>query len=290
MILRHLLSSFFLYLICFQIGAAEPSAYVDMKSYPSSFINGTVNVITGVYSEGVVETLVPGPTPLKVARYYSSHPRRGWIHGDFDTVDSFPKNRIYAHDPSGALTVYSDSSPTAWKYCRVRKFQIDLQKHKTLLTNCARGEISAKTNLKNTYVEAENGILRLFFPDASVKVYGKAPCIKNLPPKNNFQRLKHHFPTNNRIEYEYNNMMDLIKVLAKRESDDGLQTFLTHLDGNYRHLHSIKGSNHRWIQYDLPDVCGVKTLTHVSSSEGPDVSYFYDNCPSKRVVHPIIWH
>src|ERR1700733_15247533 len=162
----------------------EPKSLVNLEAEPSSVIHGCVNAITGDYVEFNTDLVVPGIEPLIIQRNYQSSKNGGnfgygWSTNhscrldmelsdypstperERDTPDRrerptrdramrYADNREYIlefHDEMGSITPFKGTKSG---------FKINDEAFKKGVTNCAAGEISARTNHKNTRLITHN--------------------------------------------------------------------------------------------------------------------------------------
>lgn len=158
----------FFVLVCFsrflRIEAAdqpegeEAASVATLEGLPSSIVNGSVCVITGDFTDSVLDLIMPGPEPLVLSRNYSSGDQEGsygvgWNSNHVDKMKYLPGRwddkscwLCQLVQPSGASFNYTHEDHKDNKY----KALLDLRFRKPKgLSNCAGGEISGRTNLKN---------------------------------------------------------------------------------------------------------------------------------------------
>lgn len=129
---------------------------------PETNIYG-VNVINGEYHFSVVDFYLPGSDPLVLQRSYStgSTQRRaffeGWTHNLCSRIEEFRsekhKHAISRGSLSGEIPFSVRSNPNGSfrnHHCKLNKAVL-----RKGVTNCGMGEISGRTNLKNSMIDLE---------------------------------------------------------------------------------------------------------------------------------------
>lgn len=163
-----LLHIFHLFCICTLVFASSTvvadeedhvPSIASTSGMPSSLVNGSVCAITGEYVESELDMVLPGPEPLILRRIYSSnndtcahfydawqlaHPSSLTIDRTRQMQDGHERKRYLAHllEPSGSELLYHGKI----EHKGLNKQEFLPPKG---LTNCAAGEISARTNLRN---------------------------------------------------------------------------------------------------------------------------------------------
>lgn len=139
-----------------------PSSLATTNGLTSSVVNGCVSVISGDYVENYADIVIPGVEPILITRSYCSGDNsqgvylRSWRMG-YPTLLSYedndcdiPNNRIklkaHVAEEFGGTLSYENVFITK-KEPAVMTLPLKLRKG---LTNCAGGEVSAKTNPKQT--------------------------------------------------------------------------------------------------------------------------------------------
>jgi RHS repeat-associated protein len=131
---------------------------VNFESEPSSVVAGKVCVITGDYVESHVDFASAGIDSFVLHRTYSDSRRRAGAIGGYWALNHH--GRIVEHFDNGKLeTFFQDEKGGSMQYStkyykptEMNKLAVHEESLKKGVTNCADGEISGKTNYKNTLV------------------------------------------------------------------------------------------------------------------------------------------
>ncbi|SCA62460.1 Uncharacterized protein SCG7109_AA_00490 [Chlamydiales bacterium SCGC AG-110-M15] len=274
---------------------------MDLLSAPSAFVNGSVNTISGTYCESHTDFIVPGPTPIQVTRTYSTGVRHtslsgGWSSGQLCYLQSYRAQNIEAtrrgRNPPIPGTIIAENAMGAalvyfTKDTRLSaNMEMHVPAHVRGLTNCTGGEISGRTNCKNSRVDEERGDCSIIAADGSRRVYETIESRLNKSRPGERQLVKEEQTNGNTLEYSYNEMRNLTKIVSKAKGSEKEQTYLKH-QANFSQnpkSYEVKGSNGRWAQYFLGEsplahkgtVTLARPIKKVVSSDGPTVHYTYD--------------
>lgn len=174
--MNHLLTKISLFLfatiLCLFVHGETPSDDDILKSSqnPLASIYGVpetnvlgVNVINGEYHFSVVDFYLPGSDPLVLQRSYStgSTQRRaffeGWTHNLCSRIEEFRSGKHKRAISRGSLSGEIPFSVRADPNGSFRNHHCKLNKQvlKKGVTNCGMGEISGRTNLKNSIIDLE---------------------------------------------------------------------------------------------------------------------------------------
>lgn len=125
----------------------------------SGLVNDSVNIITGSFSVGYTDIIIPGPEPLTFDRFYSSNNcnyeglLNNWYHSHRSTLY---KDQDKNTNWQGKYTDFFGSSIILTCKKKSNKFQIDTKENGMGLTNTTGGVISGKTNVKNCTFEQKS--------------------------------------------------------------------------------------------------------------------------------------
>ncbi|MFT4552391.1 MAG: hypothetical protein ACI9S8_001016 [Chlamydiales bacterium] len=188
----------FLIVLClarnFDIYSDAPSTPVfTMNNVPGAIVNGSVNIITGDYCENSNDLVLDGPEPLDFNRFYSNAYKcfgslgYGWFSNHSYREPEF--------DSTGAFI---------------------LGKNYKGLTNCASGEISGRTNLKN-YQDNPFGVgQKIIRGDGGERFFKNWPrtLLPNSHEYASGPRLHYETkPSGNKVSYLYDPYGKLIKMI-----------------------------------------------------------------------------
>ena len=257
----------------------DPYELAAFGGEPSSIIGGCVSAISGDYFFSDDTLIVKGYEPIHLQNRYISRsgkkPDAGW--GFFENhliaqlqVMKSPMGKIYylaLPDKSGVKLVYTDNLMSQSKKERL---QFNLLGTSGGLTNCSKGEISARLNLKNNVVYRDSNDLKQIIvegADGSKRCYR---CKESLKFEQSLKEYKvdqktvsfylswESLPNGNCIQYEYAQIHRkwLLESITTK-SNDGKQIFAwVMFEYNYPdrdHLFSIKAitSDNQILQYSL---------------------------------------
>ncbi len=183
-----------------------PDTLANIEAEPSSFAHGCVNVITGDYTENECDIVIPGVDPLVLNRFYTSGnstfsrtPSTGWCfnhHGylSMDIIEQTDTVSRYSYDfcnHHGSFIQFKEQEQHG--ALKVNKSLFDKG-----ITNCGGGEISARSNLKNTKVFRQANDIRAV--DGAGTDYTFTP-FKTCYKTRKIQEIK--LPSQSRFSYSY---------------------------------------------------------------------------------------
>lgn len=139
----------------------EPREVATTEGLPSSLVNQSVCVISGEYTDSVLDVMIPGPEPLMVSRIYTSFSsRKPWSFNHYDNLilgdvlyEGKPSYVIAFRQPSSAQLDYIFEKKEGFQKLKKIPFKLIIPKG---LTNGA-SILSGKTNVKNQTLH--------FYPD-----------------------------------------------------------------------------------------------------------------------------
>ena len=81
----------------------EPQDVATTEGLPSSLVNESVCVITGEYTDSILDLVIPGPEPLTLNRVYTSFSGKSpWSFNNCDRL--ILENVFYNHSPSHLIS------------------------------------------------------------------------------------------------------------------------------------------------------------------------------------------
>jgi RHS repeat-associated protein len=268
------------------------------EGLPSSTVNGCVDAISGIYFDHEVDLIVPGPEPILVERYYASTLPRGWRDNvsssfflepqDFDKGKGRYKTMFARYFEPTAHTVdcYGGTSNRKEKL----SVQVDFNKTKGI-TNCGRGEISGKTNLKNIRIHYDSNPKNhnaTITDGANEEKTFKERC-------NSFFISSLKRSNGNKLEYTYDKNVPYLVSKVKASSPSNLS--FGHVE--YHHLPEkqfeknlsldIVGSDGRKVNYKYILFEDKKNERHlylqsVQKPSAPNVTYEYEKIPKTNLA------
>ncbi|QVL57783.1 MAG: RHS repeat protein [Simkaniaceae bacterium] len=286
----------------------DPYELAAFGGEPSSIIGGCVSAISGDYffSEDVL--VVKGYEPIHLQNRYISRkgdlPLGGWNFWGNHIVAQLhvmmsPMGKAYhleLPDRSGVKLVYSDNLMSSSKK---ERFRFNLIGAPGGLTNCSRGQIGARLNLKNNRVYRDSHDLKQIIVDSADGSKRCYRCKESLKFEEPLKGLKldqktvpfylswEILPNGNRIKYKYVQIHGtwLLESITTKSSD-GKQVFAwVRFEYNYpdrEHLFWIKSitSDNQVLEYSLdPHQKNNGTrfwlLKNVLSPSKPNESYHY---------------
>ncbi len=254
---------------------------------PDSIVDG-VSVIHGDYSEREIDLVVPAPDPLVLSRYYSSidvpgvAAFGGWrffpqcyltvqedLSGKSYSTSEGMFTRTYAlvGSAEGSVLTYSGwVIKTSSKTCI---FKIDAEVDALGLSNNARGQIRAWTNLKNDelHFNPKNNTFELRLCSGGKRFYTKHAFIE--PHLLDYEIL----PSGNKVFYEYDSQGRLTLIKATNSSE---ATILGWIQIQYGTEVQVMTSNGKALSYLFEQTSsGSVVLTQVIRPTQPSITYQY---------------
>ncbi|MFS8562830.1 MAG: DUF6531 domain-containing protein [Rhabdochlamydiaceae bacterium] len=162
--------AFLLLLLTASIHGNAASSFAITESLPAAIAAGSVNVITGDHYFTEEDIVVQGAFPLRIPRTYISS-SKSWKHFShffayfgteyYRECESDDQDRvrwiIEITEPNGTVLVFEGSPYGNQKKKHPIMFYLQSDRFNQGLTNTGKGEISARTNLKNVRIEMESG-------------------------------------------------------------------------------------------------------------------------------------
>ena len=253
-------------------------------------VNGCVNVISGEYQESHTDFAMPGAIPLNVQRYYCSGGCRkhsflyGWQLSHGAKLLSYRSK----HDHDCAVLKGSDRHGIQFKG---RRHQHELacpdSFFRKSVSNCAFGEISAKTNLKNDRLHKSQGQYELLAADQTCYRFAKSSHDPEREKGTHGYRLEEmELPDGSSYRYKYGQTFGMPTSigLINRKGDKiaGLKlesnpnqfrfqikpelTFVTSTGEKICYKFALYGNNHK----------KRAILSEVHSPHAPKIKYFYE--------------
>jgi RHS repeat-associated protein len=178
---------FTLLIQCIYLNAESWNSVTVFEGEPSANICDAVNVITGDFFISEQDIVVPGLEPIQLPRIYlSSHSeseRSGWQYPWLSYLEYYgiPDAKFkrcglaVLTDHNGATLYYSTKTKKGKSYRNHKPghFHISTRTSQTALTNSGKGDLSGRSNWRNTEITLpkDSDIMYLHFGDGSVRSY-----------------------------------------------------------------------------------------------------------------------
>jgi hypothetical protein len=239
-----------------EVDVERPSSLTNLESEPSTLINGTVNVISGDFTNSDTDMILPCAEPLALQRcYQSSDPNTGslcksWNYNHFGMLTEGKRKgkhdkKIYTANILGAY-----GSQISYEEQDKNRYCISILCVEKGLTNISQGMISGRTNSRNERLDynkdAKQWVLTTGGGDRSV--------FEKIKKMDTFLLKKEKKANGNSIDYEYDKINRLSKVTTKNREGTSLASY----SYNYR---KTSGSKYRFV-CDLTSH-DHKTVTYV---------------------------
>ena len=255
---------------------------------PASLVEN-VSTIHGDYTEVEVDLTVAAPDSLILSRFYSSRDTiqtatlGGWRFNPhcFLSIRKDPKGKAYttgegkfeytyvfAGTPEGSILTYVGwHNPSSQKNRTL--FKIDVEEKTLGLTNTARGNINAWTNLKNNelYFNSQNNSFELVLSSGGRRFYVKHPSV-------DLYLLKLEvLPSGNKIFYTFDDRGQLVLIKETNAQEKKVLGWIKIEYGDGVHIDTSEGKT---VDYCFQqDASGHTLLSQVIRSDKPSLSYQY---------------
>ncbi len=276
---------------------------LDFHGFPSSIVNGCVNVMSGEYQETATDFTLPGAMPLNMQRYYCGGKSErhsflyGWqlSHGAkllcYKTKYRHDCAILKGSDRHGAL--YRGRYHDKCLSCPDSFF-------KKGVTNCSLGEICAKTNFKNDLLFKDHGVLSLQTADHTNYLFTESPHdLEKENRKTHAYRLdKLELPDGNSYQYKYSKSFGMPTAISQYNRK-GVKTcglklknkptnFVFQKNPSLTYVTSTKEQiTYRFHLYGNPKKKRA-ILSEVHSPHSPTINYAYetvrDHYNRKRLI------
>lgn len=253
---------------------------------PASLIEG-VSTIHGDYSELEIDLIVPGPDPLILSRFYSSHDTLAsghfggwrflskcilWVHKDpkgktYSTAEgNFDRVYVRVGTDEGSILTY-----LGWKNTtnpRTKSlYTVDIDGEVFNLANTARGAPHSWTNQKNNQLYSQGDRFELILANQGRRDYLKHPS------KDFYLLEKETLPSGNKIFYEYDQEGRPILIRMTNAKEEKL---LSWIKIHYGKTTTVETSDKKGIQYHFDeDSFHRPLLTQVTRTHKPSITYQY---------------
>nr|NGX50660.1 putative deoxyribonuclease RhsB [Chlamydiota bacterium] len=304
----------FLFLILYPLTifslSHDPYELATLGGDPSSLIGGCVSAISGDYFFHKDTLVVRGHEPIRLRSSYISHRGResgaGWNFWPNHLVATLEIHRNFMRvayvldmpEKMGIHLIYGDA-PRKRKKGNREHYYFSLVGSPGGLTNCARGEIGARMNLRNNVVyrdfndpkqiivDGADGSKRCYRCKRSLEFDKLTSTSEIITEQVPFYLTWEKLPNGNMVYYLYEKIHGRILLSSIRTSDFLRQHTYAYLYFNYnfpdkKHLFnlSLRGSDEQRARYHFDPHQknkGVRfwLLKKIENSERPDETYEY---------------
>lgn len=279
--------------------AINYNAITNFEGEPSNYVHN-VDITTGNYCESVVDLVVPGAEPLVVQRFYSSdNTSNSYIYSNGicgavfftnygSTLATFPSDdervkKVYLKELNGNVCHFQGKVDYQ---LNCYKMHIDPVSYKHGHTNCGKGLISGRTNIKN---------IRAFYdtPTDELEMRTHAQVIYGSGKKREFvdnRETRDHLPNGNSIIFEYDDKKNLRKVKSLNSLGKKIASLnYPAPDFNYKKSveWEITTNDNRFVRYKLKRSDNGYWLEEVTTSDGPKVKYKWEDWRNGAVIKKV---
>lgn len=231
--MKYSISALFV-LLCMGLAAVDNTS-LDVD--PSAIVHSSVNAMTGDLFVSEVDLTVKGHEPIHLKRLFVSHtPKGAWgywdLHPYLQLQFHTEEGRALVPLSSGTVLTYYSPSNTEQALQKV-VFQPKLPIGQICgIANSSRGELSARTNIKNMQVHllTDQQEFRVYDPNGTERCYGLSKTeggggalrLFKLQGSHfsNFHLLWEKLPNGNRIFYSYNKENQLTEIKTTNPQGD----------------------------------------------------------------------
>lgn len=259
---------------------------------PSSFINGSVNAITGDYHETQTDLIIPGPEPLVYQRSYVSSFNGigslscGWNIYHFGLIQFLDDHRSKAHcdvwDRGGGIAHFSGRISNS----KSTILSISPEVLNKSITNSSSYELSGNRNIKNSSVtltkhrDAANNEATFVLGDGTKRFYKRS----FYTALTIFDMTREEHPNGNQLLYEYNKSkydprIEKVK-LANKHNNKLSWLSISYTDQSQM---TVTACDNRQVRYDFIRYEGSEKeharyyLSKVIRPDSPEENYEYSN-------------
>ncbi|MDP1834610.1 MAG: RHS repeat-associated core domain-containing protein [Chlamydiales bacterium] len=290
------LSLAFVCLVSGMTATAQPThlPLAEVAGDPSAIVAGCVNIVTGTYTAGSVDLVIPGAQPVLFQRLYSSMDWKGqglsdgWSHNYISGLANLSadgrKYAISIPEPSGGALLYksdvfaktrkSEKGEPNGIYAPASAFlSASSTFHDSGLTNTATGEIGGATNLKNQICNyhSPNAIATVTLCDGGQRVFRRLQRALVCPVY--FRADEEILPNGNRILYEYNGS----DLRAIRVTDSSGQRIYGSLDISTMQngIKTVIANDGQNAKYEMHSSQGRNYVRRATHPNGPVETFHY---------------
>lgn len=262
-----------------EIAESAPAPLATIYGIPDTNILG-VNVINGDYNYSSIDFDLPGADPLVFQRIYcsSQNKLRSFFHGWTQNLSSLVRTTDAKESPdspresfhvilSGSLTgeiPFKTECENRWADLKVNR---DI--FKKGVTNCGKGRISGRTNIKNMKVNYSEKEVKVTNPDGTEHLH--RPCVyRNRKAQHHSENELVETIKPNGVKVEYNHLSRILLEVKSLTQNDGISNRIEFDCPNYQaFLQDKKTQFHRFS-------------INASSKDGKTAKYSF-RCSKKDV-------
>lgn len=278
--------------------AINYNAITNFEGEPSTYVHN-VDITTGNYCESVVDLVVPGAEPLVVQRFYSSANVNANINGNGicgavwftnygGSLAAFPSNdnhmkKVYLKETNGNVCHFQGKVDFQ---LNCYKMHIDPASYKHGHTNCGKGIIGGRTNIKNIRAFYDTPADELDMRVHARVVYGSGKVLEFLDN----QEIKNLLPDGNSLVFEYDDKKKLKKVKSLNSSGKRIAS-LNYPTPEFNNKKSVEweitSNDNRFVKYRLKRSSKGYLLEEVISSDAPKVRYKWEDWNHGAVIKKV---
>ncbi|MBI3212107.1 MAG: hypothetical protein HYZ47_05475, partial [Simkania negevensis] len=294
--MKHFSFWFFLYIPFLLFSDLKnPHVFAVTEGEPSWNLCKSVNAITGDLYISQIDLKVEGVQPIHLSRYYISGDGKGRFGGwEFMPHLQLQFMKNYKDKRDRILVAEPNSSPILYRQHRSDPsfFALHIDESGDGITNCSKGIISGRTNLKNQIIERiSKHKFRMCSPDGTLRLYA---CNTNIDPNDSKHRLIYFYlqserhPNGNRTIYEYDkdNRVSFIKTHNPTQTKTyAWIRFHYHGKPAKNPDFHVSTSDHKEIRYHFDELGKTEKhfyLSHITSKHLPDEQADYCSAHSRR--------
>jgi RHS repeat-associated protein len=278
--------------------AINYNAITNFEGEPSTYVHH-VDITTGNYCESIVDLVVPGVEPLVVQRYYSSANVRSivsengicggmWFTNYGGKLATFPSNddhvkKVYLKEPNGNVCHFQGKVDYQLS---CYKMHIDPASYKHGHTNCGKGLISGRTNIKNIRALYDTPADELDMRVYSKVIYGSGKVREFVDNR----EMKIALPNGNSIVFEYDDKHKLKKVKSLNSKGKRIASLnypATEFNNKKYNEYEVTTHDNRFVKYRSKRSDRGYLLEEVTSSDFPKVKYKWDEWSNGAVIKKI---
>lgn len=233
-----------------EVNANQASNLTSLESEPSASVLGCVSVITGDYTDAVIDYTIPGPDPLPIQRVYSSGEKKngnicyGTFWGKSGVLCRLKVEALKNKTETHAVIFGGGGARMRYMEEGYHDYKLHKQSYEKGLTNTSSGIISGRTDPLNDKLVSDKK--KNWFTLTSGG--GVISEFKRYRDRSYFLLQSERKPNQLKIVYNYNSDNRLTGVASQNNNGTTLASFGCHLKND---VMNIKTSNHRKISYEF---------------------------------------
>jgi YD repeat-containing protein len=289
---------FLIFFLFLHLSTLSANQLISTESDPDVFIQDSVNVINGNYSEAIADLLITGPDALLLQRFYTKEegwkifPERFLVVGQDPSKKScnvgkerFEWTLALTGERSGGILPYS-----GWRNrdgITQDPLKIDILNQAIGMVNTYAKDMNGQTNHQNNFLHCKGDTCELTLGDGTKRLYKHVAVLPSqilgeqltpilsgqvLDPAY-FLLIQEILPSGNQLFFFYDENTHLIAIELKNSSHKILSWIhFSYEFSENKSLVSIKTSDNRELTYQFVD----HQLIHISGSHSIPISYEYN--------------